>query len=291
MTHVHGHMVTPIRIYTRGELLNDGFTSAQLTHAVRTRELIRARRGLYATPDTPDAVVKAVRIGGRLACVAALATAGIWVRDSRAIHIHLAREKSRPRSPQDQFVPLTKNNRGGCELHWRPLCDPEAATDYAVGPVDAIIQAVRCQDPWFAVASLDSALRTGFLREDQLDAVFFHLPKRLRHVRELIDARCESGLETIFRLLMRERHIPTEPQVAIPGVGRVDFVVDGCIVVETDGAEYHGVNAAARDYDRDLALAALGYTVVRVNYRQVMFEQHRVFVAILAVLASHRITR
>lgn len=287
------HRIAPevnLRLYSRAELTGRGFTAAGLTEAVRSGQLIRVRRGLYAMKDTHLPLVRAARIGGRLACVAALAASGVWVHDSRAVHLQLDREKSRLRSPRERFTPLSRDNREQCELHWRPLNDPDTASEHVVGPVDAMLDAVRCQEPWFAIASLDSALRSGYLQGHQLDAVFFHLPRRHQYLRALIDARCESGLETIFRLLMRDAGIAVELQVSVAGVGRVDFVVAGCIVVETDGAEFHGAATAERDYDRDLRLAELGYVVIRLNYRQIMYEQPRILAAIRA-LAARTATR
>lgn len=275
-------------ILTRSDLLARGCTAESLAIAARSGEIVRVRRGLYALPETAHATLQAVRIGGRLTCVSALAAAGVWVEDSRFVHVHLKHSDSRSRSPRDRFVPLTLDNRDGCELHWRRLVHPLAGSAHAVGAVDAMIAAVRCQHPWSALASLDSAVRTGYLRHGEVAMVFAHLPSRLHRLRGLIDRRCESGLESIFRMLMISVGIHPELQVAIAGVGRVDFVIAGCIVVEVDGAEFHGSRTAARDYHRDLMLAARGYTVIRLNYRQVMFERELVLAAVRSAIAAHR---
>lgn len=278
----------PSSLYSRAELLGRGLSKSRLTSEVASGALLRIRRGVYAAPSLPVPVVTAVRVGGRLACTSALATAGAWVRDRHDIHIHLDRAVSRPRSPRSADTPLTRDNRLNCVVHWRRLVEPEAATDVAVGAVDALIQTAHCQPVPFAVAAFDSALRLGLIRHDQLDIIFWRLPNHLRHLRELIDPRSESIIETVFRLLLRDARIDFEVQVPIHGVGRVDFVVGGRLIVETDGEEFHGAAAAERDYDRDLAAAELGYAVIRLNYRQVMFEPERVVRAVRAALRAHR---
>lgn len=274
-------------IRSRAEFRDRGVTGRQLTAAVGAEELVRVRRGLYALPEAPDGVLRAVRIGGRVSCVSALAHAGVWVYESPFPHLQMPPSASRSRSPADRLVPLTPHNRDGCVLHWSGLVQPHAAHNHLVSPVDAMIMAVRCQHPWFAVASLDSALRVGYLAWSDLDSVFAGLPTRLRYLRPLIDRRSGSGLESVMRMILLEAGLETEIQVRIGGVGRVDFVVAGCVVVETDGAEFHGDSERPRDYDRDLTLAALRYTVIRLNYRQVMFEKSRVVLAIRTAVANN----
>jgi very-short-patch-repair endonuclease len=52
--------------------------------------------------------------------------------------------------------------------------------------------------------------------------------------------------------------------VWIDGVGRVDFVVEGWLVIECDSRAHHGGwEAQVADRRRDLALAALGYASIR----------------------------
>jgi very-short-patch-repair endonuclease len=58
------------------------------------------------------------------------------------------------------------------------------------------------------------------------------------------------------------------------------------LVVEVDGYAFHaGRRAFERDRRRDAALAALGYTVVRVTWRQLVDAPHAVVARIAAALA------
>src|SRR5690606_20062575 len=103
--------------------------------------------------------------------------------------------------------------------------------------------------------------------------LFATLPTKLQSLRCEVDGRAMSGLETIVRLMAKEAGFHCDAQVRFDGIGSVDLVVDGCVVVETDGRKGHDdPEGEARDYARDAALAERGYTVLRFNYAQVMYE-------------------
>ena len=100
-----------------------------------------------------------------------------------------------------------------------------------------------------------------------------------------------SGIETILRVGLKDAGLGCDIQVRVPGVGKVDIIVEGCIAIETDGRAFHDTpRAREHDYARDLALTRAGYTVLRFSYRQVMFELPDVLIAIRTALAN-RATR
>jgi len=72
----------------------------------------------------------------------------------------------------------------------------------------------------------------------------------------------------------------------------VDLVVEGSLVVELDGRAYHADERAfAEDRRRDRKLAALGYTVLRFTYDDVVKHPERMLAEVLAVLAVIRTGR
>lgn len=157
-----------------------------------------------------------------------------------------------------------------------------------MNPVDALAQACRCQEPRSAVATLDSALHLGIIDEASLDAVFRRLPRRFGHLRRLLDGRAESGAESLIRLVLRTLGCTIEAQVPIAGVGRVDFVVDGWLIVECDSRAHHeGWDQQRRDRRRDLAAAAQGYTTVRPLAEDIFHCRDEVR-RLLAATLSHR---
>jgi very-short-patch-repair endonuclease len=276
-------------VATRSQLLAAGATPRDLTSAVRGRRLLRVREGYYALPDADPMLLQAVRIGGRLGCVSALQRHGVWTPPHSFPHVAVNPNASRLRSPRDRFRALETQNRDGCEVHWAAAPDTDDASVHTCGIVNALAQAVRCQPAEFAIAALDSALYQRLVSAGQIAAMFATLPKRFTPLRSLIEPKCMSGIETIIRLSLIDLNVPFEVQVRFDGVGVVDFVVAGCVIVEVDGREYHeGEVPTARDYARDAELAARGYTVVRLNYRQVMFERGLAIAAIVGALRSHR---
>lgn len=276
-------------VATRAQLLAAGATPRDLTVAVRGRRLIRVREGYYADPLADSALLQAVRIGGRLGCVSALRRHGIWAPPHSFPHVSVDPKASRLRSPRDRSRALQQQNRDGCEVHWTAAADDVDPSVHTAGIVNALAQTIRCQPAEFAVAALDSALYQRLVTAQQVAAIFTTLPRRLAPLESLIEPRCMSGIESIIRLELVRLGIPFEVQVRFDRVGIVDFVVAGCVVVEVDGREYHeGEQPTARDYDRDAYLVAGEYIVVRLNYRQVMFERDLAIAAILGALRAHR---
>ncbi len=71
------------------------------------------------------------------------------------------------------------------------------------------------------------------------------------------------------------------------GVGRVDMVVDGWLVIECDSREFHqGWKAQLEDRRRDLALAALGYTTIRPAAEDILYWPEVVVAAIVGLLRT-----
>ncbi|MGN6220714.1 MAG: hypothetical protein ACTHNQ_14530 [Microbacterium sp.] len=150
---------------------------------------------------------------------------------------------------------------------------------------DAVLQAVRCQQPRAALATLDSALHQGVLHADDLTELFAAVPRRHRVLRTLIDARAESGPETLVRLMLRALGASFDVQVRIVGVGRVDFVVDGWLIVECDSQEFHSTwQDQRRDRRRDQAAAALGYATYRPIAEDIMWHPQEVQAALAGLL-------
>ncbi|TFC92123.1 MULTISPECIES: DUF559 domain-containing protein [Cryobacterium] len=276
-----------VQIAETGALNAAGADWRALRAAVETGYLVRARRGHYALPDTDMHILEAVRLGGRLACVSAVANAGIFVLDSAFAHIHLDPTASRLRAPHDRFQQLTSQNRDGVELHWGQLLDPRGGTEFRIGLADALVQGFRCQESSFAIASLENALHQKLLAAHAVAQVFAALPAEFQRLRPLIDSRSESGQESVLRLVFLGAGFHVEIQVEIGGVGRVDMIVEGRIVVEADSRQFHeGWEAQARDRTRDCDLAMLGYLSLRVLYRDIIHNPERVIAAVIGLLAA-----
>jgi hypothetical protein len=151
-------------------------------------------------------------------------------------------------------------------IHWRDEQFETRALDWLVSPADALAEAIRCLPLEHAVACVDSALRHRVINAAEWNDIQSALPERLTKIDTLIDASSDSGLESIARLRLRQRGHRVESQHPVPGVGRVDLLVDGLIALETDGDAFHSSkNQRANDRTRTLLAASLGLPTIRVG--------------------------
>lgn len=252
-----------------------GMTDRQLRAAVASGELLRLRPGHYSSPGTDGLMRAAVASGGRLACVSELRYLGVWVLDSDELHVHVAPTASR----------LARTR---ARIHWGALVAPHTASASQVGVVDALIQAHGCLGRITWMASVDSALRLGLIRRSDIAAIREGISRLDRHLLALIDARAASGLETITRMIALELGFRVSVQVRFAGVGVVDLVIEDWVVVETDGAAFHGESLGPRDRRRDSLLAGMGRSVLRPGYSLIVFDRDVVARQLIGAVQTHR---
>lgn len=254
-----GEMAPP-EFRTYRQLRDDGWSRHRIDSAVRSGTLVRLRRGRYAVASVESKARDAGCLGGRLDCVSLLSALGVFVLRADRLHVQFDREASRiPERP------------AGVVAHWRAsLARPG---DLHADLVEALRQAVVCQGPRAGIASVDSALHGGLITDVEVDAVFDGLPRRYRRLRGLVDSSAESGPETFVRLILRALGAPYETQVRLRGVGRVDFVVGGWLIVECDSRAHHSSwEEQLRDRRRDRAAAALGYVTLRLVAEDILYR-------------------
>jgi very-short-patch-repair endonuclease len=240
--------------------------------------LERLRNGRYVLPETHRELRRAGRAGGRLDCVSLLAVLGVFVSHNAELHVQVSNGASR--------LPVRPT---GTVVHWRRTAAGSEAL--AADLIEALAQSVRCQEPRDAIATLDSAWHHGLVDEEDIAAVFARLPRRFRRLRGLLDRRSESGPETIMRLMLRGLGCEVQVQVSIPGVGRVDFIVDGWLIVECDSRAHHeGWKTQKRDRARDIAAAGLGFTTVRPIAEDILYRREQTLASMKAVLAHARVS-
>ncbi len=257
-----------------------GWSARALTTAVRSGTLLRARQDVYLLPETDADCVAACAVGGRLTCVSELSRWGVFVHDSAALHVQVMRHQSRLRHPARATI-----------VHW--AVDGGAETpepgEVSTTLLEALVCAVHCQSDHAAVATLDSACRLGLVDDADIAEVFRRLPRRFQRLRRRLDPRAESGTETLVRLLLVRLGCHIELQVRIDGVGRVDLLIDGWLIVECDSREHHGSwEERRRDLRRDQAAAALGYTTYRPIAEDILWHPERVLAAIRGHLGARR---
>lgn len=258
-------------IHSTESLRARGVGKKHLAELVRFGALVRIRRGRFADSSATADEVEAVRVGGVLGCVSALRRYGVWVSRRSGVHVHLPPNSSRLRS-------------GGSVRHW---CTTVHPGDLArVSMLDALLVAMICQSLLDAVASVDSALHLGLVRMSDLRA-HCHDARR-RRILDLADRRAESGLETLIRVALVILGLRVEIQVVVDGTGRVDILVEGCVVVEADGAAFHSGPRKHVDYVRDAAATTAGKRALRFDGSQVLGDLPSVVAAVVAAVCQHR---
>ena len=265
--------ILPATFLSAQGLADHGLSRHTVSCLVAQGSLLRLRNGRYVRADAPDGLVSACRLGGRLDCVSLVAALGIFVRIRHPLHAQF--------DPGTTRLPVRPPH---VVAHWRHSSAPRKAL--AADLIEALAQACRCQDPRDAVATLDSAWHHGIVDESGIAEIFSRLPRRYQGLRPLLDKRSESGAETIMRLLLRGLGASVEVQCRIDGVGRVDLVVDGWLIVECDSKGFHeDWKAQKRDRARDIAAAARGYTTVRPVAEDILYRREEVLESMKAILA------
>lgn len=273
-------------VAARGELIAYGATSRSLTAAVRFGHLVRLRRDHYVLPNAAVDLRQAVRIGGAVTCVSALKLHDVFAFDTSLTHVALPSTMSRLRSPTRNPGRFRPDDRGRAALHWWP-CRMEGEAREVVDLVDAVAHAIRCQPRELAIASIDNVLHQGLLTMTDIEEIFAGLPDRFRAYVAGIDRRAEAGQETVLRLLAKSDGYRVELQRYFPGVGRVDILVEDCVVLEADSRTHHdGWEKHVRDRGRDIALAKLGYPSLRPAFQHTMYHPDEVRAAIRGLVTA-----
>ncbi|MEQ6896958.1 DUF559 domain-containing protein [Microbacterium sp. KR10-403] len=263
----------PLTFLSRDALIEAGLRSRDISHGVAAGELIRLRKGRYVRTGLHADLLKAGRLGGRLDCLSLLRALGVFVHTHDKTHIQVEDGSTRLPTAGKEVV-----------RHWRSSsCERQ---NLCADVVEALAQSFRCQGLREAIATLDSAWHHGIVDDEKIDAVFALLPRRYQRLRALLDERAESGPETLMRLMLRGIRCRFDVQVKIRGVGRVDFVVDGWLIIECDSKKYHeGWEKQKEDRARDMAAAALGYTTIRPLAEDILYRSDHVLTLLKAVIA------
>lgn len=262
-------------VWRTADLYAAGMTKRDIVAACSANGLIRIRRGLYRKRSADSEVVRAAEHGGALACASALRHHGVWVLDDeQKTHVWLGEHGSRH-----------AHTACDCVSHW----DDSGAAFGVVSLVDALVQAADCLGQEAFLAAYESAWQQGKLTAADRRRVRQRLSARHRWLVDFARPDAESGLESIVRLRLARRGIRVECQVRIDGVGRVDFVLDGWLIVEIDGKENHdGPSERHKDLRRDALAATRGFGRLRFDYALVRYEWPIVEAAILAELSPAR---
>jgi len=258
----------------RRELLAEGLTRRQLEAAWASGHVVRIRHGLYGPTDLPADVLRAARTGGALSGASSLAHRGAWVPPQPRLVVSVPHNARDLRDPDDAGSRLGANRVDVLVL--RDLTSFDRSSERLLAsPSRAAAQVLLHEPPEHAAAIVDSALRLVSRHRPDLDEVARLLATR-RSAQGLVtslDARAESGTESVARLLLARDGIRAEPQVWLDDHIRVDLLIDGWLVIECVSVEHHSTPADFnRDRERIVRITELGFVVLELAYAQVLFD-------------------
>lgn len=263
---------------TRNQLRQSGCTDHAIRAFIESGAVRVVRRSWLASANAPPEAVRAVELGGILGGESALRSMGIWVSHHTGLCVAAPRTASR----------LPELRQGEYRVHPSTFGWPDGVR-WRMGVVDALGVLASRVTHEHLIASIDSALHIGVLSARQLDALITRLPGRLRFVRALVDRRSESGIESIFRVGALREGWEVEIQVEIAGVGRADHVIEGWLIVETDGDSFHSSRAQrANDRARDAAAVRRGMRAHRFGHDQIMNDLDACIQVVADILAAGR---
>ena len=267
----------------RTELLRAGASHSGIVRGLNAGAIVKTK-SVYHLPGIEEDVIRAREFRAHLACVSACAHLGLPLVQPPALpHLAVARDRGHARRGVRDFAGVVMHRDDAVDALSRT---PTGATArLLVPPAVAVDQTARCLSPLQQLALVDSLMFRGSLTRARLAR--FEVGKcdrRLWLVRHA-SALSESLLESIARGALVTVGLGVEQQMSIPGVGRVDLVVGGRLVVELDGREHHSdVRAFATDRQRDRQLLLQGYKVMRFTYADVVFRTTEMVDSIAAVL-------
>jgi len=111
---------------------------------------------------------------------------------------------------------------------------------------------------------------------------------RARAVLDYVIPRADSILEVLANYHFRKAGLSVRRHVELDGVGEVDFLVEECLVVETDGQTHLEPKQVRKDRARNNATVVGGRLCLRFSYADVVHHPERMLAQVLAVLEHTR---
>jgi very-short-patch-repair endonuclease len=282
-------------IASREQLMSAGIRGHEISAAVSMNVVRRVRRAHYASPSALPAAVSAVRIGGRLGCVSAAATFGIWTNADGLVHVSLPANAARLRTNRALVAsrePLTSDRQLlEVDLHWADVpvgARGRGESSWRVPLPRALAQVAACRPRLEVLAAFESAVHGRHLSLAGAQRLLSDAaPARLGPLS--LTGLDGSGAETYLADEFRRLGIAFVQQVPFARVGFVDFLVEGRLVVEVDGFGFHSGRAEfRRDRARDRLMLRNGFPTLRIPADEVLADAPAAAREVIAALAAFR---
>ena len=269
------------------QLVRRGARDVDLTRAVRSGEVIRARQGWYTTLSPQDPRVRAVRVGGRLTGISAIAALGGWVLGPTGLHVSVHDNAARLRTQQSRFRRLDVTAPAGVTLHWDSRDVATRGTTMVVGLLDALHRVLKDEPRERAIAAVDWALRSGLIELFDVEVLLLSAPRGFTTAD--FDQKCQSLPESLARTRFRDAGYAVRSQVPLATGEAIDLLVEETVAVEVDGRKFHEA-FFVRDRVKDLQEAIAGYVPLRPPATTVFNDWAMVAAAVEAALEARRVS-
>ena len=225
---------------------------------------------MLVLPECRPELEAAIRHNARVSCASAAGHYGLWLREPPAQH-HLA----------------CNHGHGGGFIRHRTVRFDGHPTLPLAAIEDVVLHAMTCLAPPASAAIATSAMRLHGVPLELLKAqLTADRSGQARKALHQLDLRAESIVEVDAQHLFRANGIGYDAQVYLPGIGRVDFLIEGFLIVEVDGFAFHSSRESMRrDLGRNNASTLGGFAVLRYMPEHIWFEPERVLAEILAALS------
>ncbi len=281
-TRLHTMAIAQGGVFSSDEAAAVGVTSNELSALIRKRELFRFRRGAYVLAERYRAADIDARYRLRVLAVMRTRPRTDCASHHSALALHGI---SFYGAPLDLVI--AQGHRTDTQRCNGLIVQPRTVTSgsqfgvvRSVAPALACVQVAARFGFEAGVCAMDSALHLGTCTKPDLEAALEQIPlrqrRRARHAIAATEPLTESVGESRTRLILSDAGFRLTPQVelrnAVRFLGRVDFVVNDCVVVEFDGlvkyAGKDGKMALASEKDRESEITRLGYEVVRIIWSE-----------------------
>ena len=246
-----------------------GFSRTRIDAALADGRIVRIRRGIYSLPTEAGVLSLAFHHNVLLTCLSAAPTYRLWtLQDAGPAHLSPGHKKPPPGT-------LTHGRCGHPPHPWLPVA----------GLADVLIHSLRCLPPLESLVMLQCATQRGDVTPDFLRR---KLPgNRNAPARSVLDSvipRADSVLEVLANYHFQRAGLDVRRHVELPGVGEVDFLVEDCLVVETDGSTHLEPRQVKKDRKRNNATVIGGRLCLRFGYDDVVHHPERMVAQVLEVL-------
>ena len=244
-------------------------TRRRLRRAVRAGSIERPSRGRYCLPTASEASRTATELAA-VVCLRSAAAHHGWAMKVQPPVPEVMVRRGRNLPPE---------RRKDVAVNWANLA-ADQVDDGVTTPLRTVLDCARVLPFDEALAIADSALRSGMVTREDLDAIDVRGAgaAAVRRVLQHADARAANPFESVLRALAMEAGLTIEPQAPIDlGSGTVhpDLVCRPLrLALEADSWTFHaGRRAHARDCARYNLLVVHGWLVLRFTWEQVMLDQ------------------